>query len=201
MKKGKLKAWRWFANDETIWDLNKTDKSKNMSASDRLDFQRGLNSQNLNCRYLVLYTASAKDAHSVVIDRQDIDFEFITESKTYVFYTNNENEAFYLSAILNSTKPNELMKDFQTRGLFGPRDIHKKILDIYFPKYNELTNEHLRLAKLGQTCHDKASEYIKQNPPADNLPAIQLGKLRVEIKKYLAPELADIDKIAEKLIK
>ncbi|MDR1720312.1 MAG: N-6 DNA methylase [Dysgonamonadaceae bacterium] len=126
MNEGELKAWQWFANAETMWDHSKTDKSKNMLNTDRLNYQRGLTDQNLNMRYLVLYNASAKDANALVFDRQTLDLEFIVESKTYVFYTDDESEAFYLSAVLNSSIPNELIKDFQTRGLFGPRDIHKK---------------------------------------------------------------------------
>jgi hypothetical protein len=80
---GELKAWRWFANTETIWKMNRTEKSKNMSASDRINFHNGLTAQNLNIRYLVLYTASGKDANAVVVDRQSLDFEFLEKEKTY----------------------------------------------------------------------------------------------------------------------
>lgn len=41
-------------------------------------------------------------------------------------------EAYFVAAIFDSIAPNEMMKDFQSRDLFGARDIHKKILDIYF---------------------------------------------------------------------
>jgi hypothetical protein len=88
----------------------------------------------LNDPYLVLYNTSGKDANATVIKREDIDFEFIVECVTYVYYTLDINEAYFLAAFLNSTIPNMQMKDFQAKGLFGARHVHKKILDIYFPK-------------------------------------------------------------------
>jgi hypothetical protein len=199
MNAGELKAWKWFENAETIWNINRTEKSKNMSATDRIDFQKGLISQDLNTRYLVLYTASAKDAHALVFDRHSLDFEFLVESKTYVYYTNNKQEADYLATILNSSIPNKLIKDFQTRGLFGPRDIHKKILDVYFPKFNDIDKQHLQLSELGKLCEDKAKMFVESSPPQNELSAYFLGKLRVEIKKHLSQEFREIDKIVEKI--
>jgi len=201
MYASELKAWKWFENVETIWNLNKTEKSKNMSATDRIDFQRGLTSQNLNNRYLVMYTASAKDAIALVFDRTSIDLELFVDSSTYVYYTDKEQEAHYLATILNSSIPNKQIKDFQARGLFGPRSIHKKILDIYFPKFKDSDKQHLRLAELGKRCAAKAKAFVADNPQRNDLSAHSLGKLRLEIKKHLSPELAEIDSIAEKIMR
>jgi len=200
MKAGELKAWRWFENAENIWDACKTEKSKNMYL-DRLNFYSKLTDQNLNARYLVLYTASAKDAHALVFDRQSIDFEFLVDCKTYVYFTDNKQEADYLSAILNSSIPSKQIKDFQTRGLFGPRDIHKKILDVYFPEFNDHNKLHLQLSELGKLCAEKAKTFVENNHPQNNLSAHSLGKLRVEIKNHLSQELSETDKIVEKIMK
>jgi len=201
MKMGELKAWQWFAKAENIWNISKTEKSKNMSNIDRLNFQKGLVGQNLNTRYLVLYNASAKDANALVFDRQSLDLEFLVESTTYVYYTDNESEANYLATILNSSIPNMQIKDFQAKGLFGPRHVHKKILDVYFPKYNVSDKQHQILAELGKLCNEKSKTFIENNPPQNELSAHSLGKLRVEIKNYLSKELAEIDKIVEKIMK
>ncbi len=201
MKKGYLLASRWFVNAERIWEINKTEKSKNMSSNDRLDYQRGLSDQNLNARYLVLYNSSAKDANALVVDRRVLDFEFFVESVTYVFYTNSENEAYYLAAILNSSTPNNLIKDFQARGLFGARHVHKKILDIYFPLYSEKDVNHKELAELSKQCHKISQEYINKNPPPENLTTHQLGKLRLDIKKHLSNKISEIDRIVARIMK
>jgi hypothetical protein len=172
-----------------------------MSTIGRLNFHNGLTQQNLNAEYLVLYNSSAKDANALVVNRSSLDLEFICESKSYVYYLNNENEAYYLTALLNSSVPNFLMKDFQTKGLFGPRDIHKKILNIYFPKFDENNKLHLSLAALSKSCHDKTEKYVETNPPNSELTPIKLGKYRVDIKRHLSKEMADIDKIVRKIIK
>ncbi len=199
-KQGFLNASKWFSDTERIWDLLKTEKSKSMSANDRVDFQRGLTEQNLNAKYLVLYNASAKDANATVVDRSKLSLNFLVDHKAYVYFTVSENEAYYISAILNSTVPNELMKDFQSKGLFGARDVHKKILDVYFPKYEEKSKVHQQLAALSKACHAKAAQYIQDNPPQQELSAIHLGRLRVAIKKHLATEMKEIDGLVKKVI-
>lgn len=197
---GFLNASKWFKNIETIWDLHKTEKSKNMTNLKRLDFQRGIVEQNLNLPYLVLYNSSAKDANSVVVLRDRYDLDFIVESKAYWLATSRLGEAYYLSAVLNSSIPNELMKDFQTRGLFGARDVHKKILDIYFPRFDETNEVHKKLAELSEITHKKAAKYLEDNPPQNELTATRLGKLRLDVKKHLASEMREIDKLVKKLV-
>jgi len=201
MSEGYLNASRWFTNIENIWKINCTEKNKIISSENYLNWQNKLTEQNLNAPYLVLYNSSAKDANATIIKRESIDLEFIVESKGYWIGTNNLEEAYYITAILNSGVPNLLMKDFQSKGLFGARDVHKKILDIYFPKFDEKNINHKQLSALSEVAHNKASQYLNDNPPQQELSAMHLGRLRVNIKKYLAKEMIEIDKIVKKVIK
>jgi len=200
---GDFKAWQWFKNTETIWNINRTENNKNMNASDYINWMNKLTDQNLNKRYLTLYTASAKDANALVFDRQslDFDFEFFVESTTYVYYTDKKQEADYLAAILNSSIPNKQIKDFQAKGLFGPRHVHKKILDVYFPKFDESDPLYRQLAELGALCAEKAKAFVESRPLQKDLSTHALGKLRIEIKNHLSEELEKIDKLVEKIIK
>jgi hypothetical protein len=93
------------------------------------------------------------------------------------------------------------MKDFQAKGLFGARHVHKKILDVYFPKFDEKDSNHVQLAQLSKTSHQKAFEFLNDNPPQQELSAIHLGRLRLAIKKHLVMELEAIDKIVKKILK
>lgn len=199
-EKGFLNASGWFRKAEDLWTERKTEKAKNMTNLNRLNFQRGLSEQNLNAPYLVLYNSSAKDANAVAIKRSDYDLEFIVDHKAYVFYTHVLIEAYYLSAIFNSTAPNEMMKEFQSRGLFGARDIHKKILDIYFPRFDKRNDLHLRLAALSETAHQRAAEFLRANPPRHELKPAHLGRLRNEINKHIKTELQEIDSLVEQII-
>ncbi len=93
-----------------------------------------------------------------------------------------------------------MMKDFQTRGLFGARDIHKKILDIYYPRFDAGDETHRQLAALSEKAHDKAKEYLAVNPPPEDLTPMRLGRLRLDIKRHLTDEMQAIDNLVEKLI-
>ncbi len=200
MSEGYLNASRWFKNAENIWKINRTEKNEKVTLEEYLNWQNKLKAQNLNYPYLVLYSTSGKDANAVSFDRNIYDLDFIVDHKTYWYGTNTEVEAQYISGILNSSIPNKLMKDFQSKGLFGARDVHKKILDIYFPKFDENKADHLMLAELSKLAHEKAERYLKDNPPKQELSAIHLGRLRVEIKKHLLEEMKEIDKIVKKII-
>jgi hypothetical protein len=197
---GYLLASRWFSNVENIWGIHRTEKNKNITAKDYLNWQTKLTTQNLNAPYLVLYNSSGKDANSVVVKRNEIDLEFFADYKTYVLHFQNIQEAYYLSAILNSSIPNESMKEFQSRGLFGARDVSKKILDIYYPRFDGNDSMHVKLAELSKSAHEKASDFIKDNPPKQELSAIHLGRMRTSLKKHLVKELGEIDKIVKGVI-
>ncbi len=198
---GDLLASRWFQNAENIWKINRTEKNKNISSEKYLNWQNKLSAQNLNAPYLVLYNASAKDANATVVKRKDLDLEFIVESKAYVFYTHNLHEANYLTAILNSSIPNAMMKDFQTKGLFGARDVHKKILDIFFPKYDSANELHKQLATLGKAAHEQTEKFLRDNPPQQELSPLHLGRLRMAIKNHLSKEMKEIDTLVKKLMR
>ncbi len=204
---GYLYTSRWFMNVENIWNIHKTERNKNISSWEYLDWQNKLSSQNLNARYLVLYTASAKDANAVVLDReklkQEKDYqglEFIVESTSYVYYTNSLQEAYYLTGILNSQAINLKIKDFQAKGLFGPRHVHKKILDVYFPLFNPEDKKHIEVASISEKLHSKAEQFLRNNPPSVELTPYHLGRLRLSIKEYLAPSLKQLEQAVEKLL-
>ncbi len=197
---GNRYASRWFQNAENIWAINRTEKNSKYSSENYLNWQNKLTDQNLNAPYLVLYNASAKDANATVVIRKELDLEFIVESVTYVFYTNDFREANYLAAILNSTTPNLMMKDFQARGLFGARHVHKKILDIYYPKFDEKNKKHIRIAELSKSAHEAVSAFLKNIDPDRNLEGIHLGKIRLDIKNHLRKEMEEIDNLVKKII-
>ena len=201
MGQGYIDTATWFKNTEKEWELNKTQRSKQMTYLDRLNYQNGITSQNISCRYIVLYTSSAKDANATLVDRNKIDFDFIVEHKAYCYFTDDEFEAYYLISFLNANMPNQLIKAFQSKGLFGPRDVHKKILDIPLPRYDLSDSSHMMLSKLGKKCTSKSTEYIKKQDLPDSLTTHQLGSVRTSIRKYLKSELIEIDKIIRNIIK
>lgn len=200
-KAGFLHGAKWFTEVEKIWKEHRTENNSKTSSVDYLNWQNKLTDQNLNHRYIVLYNTSGKDANAVVIDRLNLDLEFFADHKAYIFTTSSKPEAYYIAAILNSSAPNKLMKDFQSKGLFGARDVHKKILDVYYPKFSNKSEIHRKLADLSCLVHEKVTKYLAAITPKEHLSGIGLGRMRLEIKKHLTTELKEIDDLVAELIK
>ncbi len=194
---GEIETSIWFKQVENHWNTHKTENNATMDSVSYLNWQQKLTDQNLNKRYLVLYTASAKDANAVTVDRQDYDLDFIVESKTYVFFTHNLEEAHYLTCFLNAKTPNERIKDFQSTGLFGARDVHKTILEIPFPKYDSKKDLHQQLATLGAACHAIMKNFMQEKVDLTNY---KVGRVRMQVAIYLEMQLKAIDEIVQQLI-
>ena len=86
----------------------------------------------------------------------------------------------------------------QARGLWGPRHIHKKILELPIPQYDRKNPVHQQLAELGKKCHAKVRKWIAAGGPG-NIKSI--GKLRAMVREMLKPELTEIDKLVETILK
>jgi hypothetical protein len=200
MQEGYLNASRWFTNIENTWQIHRTEKNQKISSENYLNWQNKLTDQKLDARYIVIYNSSGKDANSVLIDRSSIGLNFLVDYKAHLMFTDDIMEGQYITAILNSSIPNKMMKDYQSKGLFGARDVSKKILDVYFPRFDENNETHTKLAQLSEQTHKKAKQYIEENTPQQELSAIHLGRLRVAIKKHLSEEMKEIDKLVKKVV-
>ena len=86
----------------------------------------------------------------------------------------------------------------QSRGSWGPRDIHKKVLELPIPKFNPENPNHIRLVKIGEGCHKKVKQWI-ENKGMGKVKSI--GKMRSMVRKMLAKELQEIDEIVREIIK
>ncbi len=197
--KGDLETARWFKEVEDIWDKNKTENAFKMNSLNRLNYQHGLTEQDLDKHFATLYSASAKDANAFVYERGTLDLEYVVDKAAYVFYTDSEQEAHYLAAFLNANSANDLMKPFQSRGLFGARDVSKKILDVPLPQFKADNPLHVRLAELGKTCTGRVAQYIEEQNLATQ--EYSVGRIRSDIRsKLLVSELQEIDEVLGKLI-
>ena len=106
------------------------------------------------------------------------------------FESDEESEAHYLSAILNSEIISKIIKPLQPRGLFGARAIHRRPLLFAIPKFNGNDDMHLKLADIGKECHEKvkAMKFAQKN------------NVRAEVRNKLRGEITDINKNVSKFI-
>jgi len=82
---------------------------------------------------------------------------FVADKKTMLYETSDEMEAHYLCAILNSDVVNDAIKPYQTKGLYGERDIVRRPFMLPIPKFDPNNPVHRRLAELSKISHEKAS--------------------------------------------
>lgn len=197
--KGHLETSSWFAKSSDTWEANKTERGASMTLLKRLDFQKGLVQQDFEAPFIIMYSGSAKDANAVVYERGTLDLEFVVDKAAYAYYTHDPDEAAYLAAFLNSDAANEAMKPFQSSGLFGARDVSRKILDVPLPRFDAANPLHIELVAQAQTCAAAVAHYIEQQHLATQ--EYNVGKVRLYIRQtLLRPELVAIDALLRKLL-
>jgi hypothetical protein len=206
-KMGFLYLSRWLEKAEKELKERRGSKAEIMNILERLDYRKKLTLQNPNTTYRVLYPASASFLCAAVVKNEPITFEikgqyieaqgFLADCKTYYMETSNQFEAYYVSSILNSSLIDNLIKPMQSRGLWGPRDIHKKVFELPIPELDNTNPVHYRLFELGCTCSDKVKEWLKSGGKGE---IKSIGKLRSMVRKMLEEDIGEIDTLVRGII-
>jgi hypothetical protein len=109
--------------------------------------------------YKVVWKRMSNDLFAAVITQFKTPFGFktiIPTDTTSSIATDNEEEAHYICAIINSTPVREFIKSFSSAGRgFGAPSIMKYIC---IPKFDPKNNLHNRLSELSLTLHKLKSE-------------------------------------------
>lgn len=199
---------RWLERVEEEWVKRRSAKAERITALGWLDYRRKLTSQNPETKYRVIYNTSGTNLAAAVVANEAIEFRingqsiypggFLTDYVTYAYGTMNEQEAFYLAAILNAPIVDQQIKPMQARGLWGPRHIVKKVLELPIPRFDEKDATHCRLAELGQACSIKVAQWLASGG-AGNIRSI--GRLRGMVRAMLAAELREIDALVAGILK
>lgn len=171
-QRGDMMMHDWLVKCQSHWQKLSTKKSAQSCPRviDWVDYQGKLTGQT-NARYAVLYPASGTHVAACMLDTQELPpfvisgqsirpNGFVADAKTYIYRTDSKQEALYLVGVLNSTIVNQTIKGTQSRGIFGPRDIHKRPLDIPFPRFNPKDKAHARLVELTQSAIAEAKKAI-----------------------------------------
>jgi hypothetical protein len=195
----------WLERAQKLWEKLGTEKAKELFPRivERLDYRGLLSSQDPSKRYVVLYNTSGANIASCVVDRQKLPsfhidgFEiipkgFVADEKTMFYETNNEVEAHYLCAVLNSDVINELIKPLQTKGLYGERDIVRRPFMLSIPSFNSHSPLQKRLAELSKICRDKVAKvtFTKKS----------VAGRRKEAREVVKKELEEINELVSQLL-
>jgi SAM-dependent methyltransferase len=205
-RKGYVYMANWLEKAQKIWEEKATKRSlmQYPRIISWLDYMGKLRSQNPSKRYAILYNTSGTNITSCVVDKQNLPLfqinrffiimpkGFIADETIMFYETNDEMEAHYLCAMLNSDLINEAIKPYQAKGLFGERHIVRRPFMLPIPKFDSNNPVHRRLAELSKICHEKASR-IKLTKKG-------VAGRRKEVREAVKEEIAEINKLVSQLL-
>ncbi|MDP2984503.1 MAG: N-6 DNA methylase, partial [Candidatus Latescibacter sp.] len=205
--RGYLSLARWLENAEKEWKQIRGLKADNMNIYERLDRYRGITKQSPNIPMRILYNTSGTYLTAAIVENKSIEFEidgqvilinnFITDCKTYYHETENIFVADFLAAFLNSPEIDKLIKPMQSRGLWGPRDIHKKVFDLPIPQFAPEDSAHRKLVELGEKCRKKVQVWQKEQ---QNITGTNIGAARSKVRLFLKEELNEINQLVKQIL-
>jgi len=197
MKEGYRNFGKWMQEAEQLWQTKRKDKAARQTLYEWLDYQQKLTRQNLRQRYLVLYNHSGTNVAAAFYDRRTQAIPFVVDVKLYWAACQTHQEADYLAAILNSQVVNLAIKPFQSMGLLGERDVHKKLLELPIPIYDPKNATHALISNLGAEARLSADEAVH----SDEFPlASSIARQRAFMRSCLKSELKEIDKLVKALL-
>lgn len=193
----------WLADVELIYRQSKKETTK-MSLYQRLDYQRTLTGQKPAGNFKVLHNRSGTHLNACVIDATKgvhIDESgigangFFAFATTHYRETENEDEAHYLCAFLNSPSVDAAIKPHQTKGLFGERDIYRRPFEILpIPMFDPKNTKHRKLAEQGKKAASKVAELNLTRASGS------VGKQRNQVRDVVKVELANIDGLVHAIL-
>jgi len=195
----------WLEKAQKLWEERRTEKARSRFPRilGRLDYNGLLSIQDPSKTYVVLYNASGTNLVSCVIKNAQLpQFRilkariepkgFIADAKTWFYETNNEKEAYFICAVLNSNVVNSAVKPLQTRGLFGERDIHRRPFMMPIPRFEEKNATHLELAEISIKCSIKIAPLQFKRK--------SIGGKRKEAMQVITKEIERIDELTSELL-
>jgi len=166
------KAMNLYSELNKIYQNNKKNTSNINTLFSNLNYWNKLTKQIKNSHFIVIYNASGSRLKSAVI--KNFKKKIIIPSENYYYSTGNKEEAFYLSAILNSPILSNSIKLIKSS-----RHIHKRPFNFPIPQYDETNEDHVTLSKIGKKFHDAVQDIVNNNP------RINADKVRMLINKRL----------------
>jgi hypothetical protein len=206
-KRGFLHLANWLENAEHEWTERRGPKAGRMSIYEYLNLFGGITRQNPQARYRVIYNKSGTFLTAALVKNEFFKFDiggqiifangFVADQTLYYYQTNDSHEAFFLTALLNAPVIDKMIKPMQSRGLWGPRDIHKKALELPIPQFDMADPDHQQLAEFGRECSTKVKRWLEGGGTGK---IKSIGRLRGMVREMLKDELKEIDALVNKIL-
>ncbi len=177
------KASDFYKEINNFYEENKKETSGINTLFANLNYWNKLKKQIKNKSYIIVYNASGSNLKAAVINNEKQ--RIIIGSENYYYSTDSQNEAYYLSAILNSPILSQNIKIIKSS-----RHIHKRPFMFPIPLYNKNNLLHKELAKSGKKCESVVQDLYLNNPK------INSEKIRIIINQ----RLLKLDKLTNKTV-
>jgi hypothetical protein len=217
LRAGYTKLAKWLEEAEKIWSEVRGEKEKKMTIYEELDYRSKLTTQSSSVRFKVVYIHSGSYLTATVIDIKNVLEEnkllngLVVADTLYYYDTSNEEEAYYLVAVLNSTVLDELVTPMQAKGGHGERHFVKKPLEFSIPRYKPDDEVHRKLVELGKKASEIAQRilpqllsmrgYDKRLKERGALMPQEVATLRRDVRERLKDIIKQIDGLVIELLK
>jgi hypothetical protein len=197
---------RWLDSVEAQWVKRRSKKLKDIDAIAWLDYRRKLTLQHPDASQWVLYAKSGTHVCACSVDKSAVvgvgdtplkPAGFVVDHTVYSLELVAAGESDYVAAVLNAPVVDTCIKSAQARGLWGARDVHKKVLDLPIPKFDPESPSHRRLVEIGRACTDRVETWIASGGPGATK---STGVLRRRVREMLEDELAEVDAIVKPML-
>ena len=158
----------------------KTDLELDTLFNDKIDIYNKLRNQKFSLgKWMVLSNAGGGNpcAAYIMLDNYDRE-KLIIDQTLYWYIADSENEAIYITGLVNSLSMRKAIEDFQPEGAFGKRHIHTLPFKI-MPIFDDTNDAHKKVVETikavieewREICDSEETILNTLNPNSGNLPS------------------------------
>mgnify|MGYP000515994159 CR=1 FL=1 len=116
------------------------------------------------------------------------------DHKCYYYETDDRGEAYYLSGFLNAPLVLELIQEMMSQGLFGGRDVHKRVWEIAIPEYDSENPTHTAIRDAAIEGEKRAYEMLPDLLDQYD-PLTSVGWIRRRQREELEPLQSELSEL------
>jgi len=189
-ERGFEKLAGWLKAAEATWETNKSASTK-LSWAEQQNYNGKLTAQFPIAPLRLVYSKSGTLPAACLVR----DERAVIDHKLYWTKPTSEDEAHFLSAVLNSETARSRAEKYQSRGQFGARDFDKVMFNLPIPLFRESETLHRELAEAGAQA-----EAVAANVELKEGEKFQRARKRVRDALIEDGIGGDIEKLVEKLL-
>ncbi len=201
----------WISVAREKWEVNKEDTTDE-GLLEWLNYRHKLTQQDPDPRYRVLQNTSGSYVYGAVVDTEELNdisvngieielqrnndgrIPLVVDHKCYYYETDDRDEAYYLSGFLNAPLILELIQEMMSQGLFGGRDVHKRVWEIAIPEYDPDNPTHTAIRDTAMEGEKQAykilPELLEQYDPLTSV-----GWIRRRQREELEPLRSELSEL------